>query len=145
TTTCTAANANACGTNFMAYQVAGEPPFEKQVGANMMMSSSSFTGCPTWDHGCTTGPLSNLNALSSLSGAATDKNVAPGNNVWSNNSYSGPWGWYAYLYGTCSPVPTDPVTKKSVPSGACGIIPFATWKSVWQQDASSIYSEKPGA
>ena len=143
TTTCTAANANSCGTNFMAYQVAGEPPFNSQIGADAMMSSSSFTGCPSWDHGCRTNPLSNLNAFSSLAGMPTDKNVAPSNNVWSNNYYSGPWGWYAYLYGNCSPVPTDPVTQKSLPSGACGIIPFATWRSDWQQDASSTYNADP--
>ena len=69
-----------------------------------------------------------------------DNHQAPNNNVWSRNSYAGPWGWYAYLYGTCSPLPTDPDTSKSMPSGACGILSFATWKSTWQQDASSAYS-----
>jgi hypothetical protein len=144
TTDCSASNADACGSNFMAYQVAGEPPFDTQIGANQMMSSSSFTGCPSWDDGCTTDPLSNLNTFSSLPGMSADKNVMPGDNVWSDNAYSGPWGWYAYIYGSCSPVPTDPVTKKSVPSTACGIIPFAAWKSDWQQDVSSTYSVNPG-
>ena len=137
TTACTAANANACGTNFMAYQVAGEAPFDTQRGANAMMSSSSFTACPSWDPGCTTDPLSNLNAVSSSPGAPPDNRQAPDNNVWSNNVYSGPWGWYAYLYGTCGPLPTDPATSKSMPSGACGILDFSTWKSDWQQDTSS--------
>ena len=140
TTACTAANANACGTNFMAYQVAGEAPFDTQSSANAMMSSSSFTACPSWDAGCTTDPLANLNAVSSLPGAPPDNRQAPDNNVWSNNVYSGPWGWYAYLYGTCDPLPTDPATSKSMPSGACGILDFSTWKSDWQQDASSAYS-----
>ena len=143
TTSCTAANANSCGTNFMAYQVAGEPPFNSQIGADAMMSSSSFTACPSWDHGCSTDPLSNLNAFSNLAGMPMYKNAIPSNNVWSNNYYSGPWGWYAYLYGNCSPVPNDPVTQNSLPSGACGIIPFATWKADWQQDASSTYRAKP--
>jgi Right handed beta helix region len=144
TTTCTAANANACGTNFMAYQVAGEAPFNTQEGANAMMSSSSFTACPAWDAGCKKDPLSNLNALSSLPGAQPDSGQAPHNNVWSNNVYSGPWGWYAYLYGTCGPLPTDPATSKSLPSDACGILGFSTWKSDWQQDTSSTYSATPG-
>ena len=137
TTACTA-NANSCGTNFMAYQVAGEPPFHTQWSANAMMSSSSFTTCPSWDKGCSKDPLSNLNAFSSLSGVPLEKSVAPANNVWSNNTYSGPWGWYAYLYGTCNPLPTDSATSRGVPAGACGIIPLATWQSNWQQDASSV-------
>jgi Right handed beta helix region len=142
TTACTAANA--CGTNFMAYQVAGEAPFDTQSSANGMMSSSFFTACPSWDSGCRTDPLSNLNTASSLPGRSRDSRQAPDNNVWSNNSYSGPWGWYAYLYGTCGPLPTDPATGKSLPSGACGVLDFSTWKSDWQQDASSAYSATPG-
>jgi hypothetical protein len=142
TTECTAANA--CGTNFMAYQVGGEAPFDTQSSANAMMSSPSFTACPSWDVGCKTDPLSNLNAASSLPGAQPDNRQAPYNNVWSNNVYSGPWGWYAYLYGTCGPLPTDPTTSKGLPSGVCGILDFSTWKSDWQQDASSASGATPG-
>ena len=142
TTACTAANA--CGTNFMAYQLGDEAPFDTQNTANAMMSSSSFTACPSWDSGCKTDPLSNLNAASSLPGAPLDNREAPDNNVWSSNVYRGPWGWYAYLYGTCGPLPTDPATSKSLPPAACGILGFSTWKSDWQQDASSAYSAKPG-
>ena len=145
TTACTAANADSCGTNFMAYQVAGEAPFDAQGGANAMMSSSSFTACPSWDPGCAKDPLSNLNAVSSAPGAPPDNREAPGDNVWSNNVYGGPWGWYTYLFGTCGPLPADPATSKSLPSGACGILDFSTWKSDWQQDASSAYSAAPGA
>jgi hypothetical protein len=137
TTSCTAVNADSCGTNFMAFQVGGEPPFDTQIGANAIMSSSSFTGCPSWDSGCTKDPLSNLNAFSVLPGVSADKSAEPGNNVWSDNAYSGPWGWYAYVYGTCGPLPTDPVTKKSLSSRACGVIAFSSWKSDWQQDAAS--------
>ena len=142
TTACT--TANACGTNFMAYQIGGEAPFDTQISANAMMSSSSFTACPSWDSGCKTDPLSNLNTVSSSPGAPSGNRQAPDNNVWSNNVYSGPWGWYAYLYGTCGPLPTDPATNKSAPSGACEILDFSTWKSDWQQDASSAYSATPG-
>lgn len=137
TTTCTAAHADACGTNFMAYQVGGEAPFDTQAGANAMMSSSSFSGCPAWDHGCTKDPLANLNAFATLPGTQPDKTEAAGTNVWSNNTYRGPWGWYAYLFGNCFPVVTDPATQKVLPSGDCGIIDFPTWKADWQQDASS--------
>jgi Right handed beta helix region len=144
TTACTAANANGCGTNSMAYQVAGEAPFDTQTGANALMSNSSFTPCPSWDPSCKRDPLSNLNTVSSLPGAPPDNHQAPYNDVWSNNVYTGPWGWYAYLYGTCSPLPTDPVTSVSLPSGACGILDFSAWKSDWQQDASSAYSRTPG-
>jgi hypothetical protein len=144
TTACTAANANACGTNFMAYQVAGEAPFDTQRSANAMMSSPSFTACPSWDSGCTKGPLSNLNAFTSLPGAPPDNRVTPANNVWSNNTYSGPWGWYAYLFGSCGPLPTDPATNKSLPPSACGVLDFPAWKSYWQQDASSAFNATPG-
>ena len=144
TTACTAGNANSCGTNFMAYQVAGEAPFDTQSGANAMMSSSSFIACPSWDSGCTKDPLSNLNAPSSSPGAPPNNREAPDNNVWSSNAYSGPWGWYAYLFGTCGPLPTDLATSKGLPSGACGILDFSTWKSDWQQDASSAYGATPG-
>jgi hypothetical protein len=144
TTACSAANADSCGTNFMAYQVGGEAPFDTQRGANAMMSSSSFTACPSWDPGCRTNPLSNLNVASNLSGVLPDNRETPNNNVWSNNVYGGPWGWFAYLYGTCGPLPTDPETSKSLPAGACGILDFSTWKSEWQQDTSSAYSATPG-
>ena len=144
TTACTAANANGCGINSMDYQVAGEAPFDTQTGANALMSNSSFTACPSWDPSCKRDPLSNLNSVSSLPAAPLDNHQAPYNNVWSNNVYSGPWGWYAYLWGTCSPRPADPVTSESLPSGACGILAFPTWKSDWQQDASSAYSATPG-
>jgi hypothetical protein len=136
TTTCTAAHASSCGTNFMAYQVSGEAPFGTQMGANAMMSSSSFTACPSWDSGCTRSPLSNLNALASPPGAPRNS-AAPANNVWSDNVYSGPWGWYAYLFGACAPLPADPATGKSMPSGACGILDLSTWNADWQQDRSS--------
>jgi len=136
TTECTAASA--CGTNFMAYQVGGEAPFDMQNSANAMMSNSSFTSCSSWDPGCAKDPLSNLNAVASLPDSVPDSGEAPDNNVWSNNVYNGPWGWYAYLFGTCGPLPTDPATSKSLPSGACGILDFSTWKSDWQQDASSV-------
>ena len=142
TTACSAANA--CGTNFMAYQLGDEAPFDTQGSANAMMSSSSFTACPSWDSGCKTGPLSNLNATSRLPGPTLDSRQAPYNNVWSNNVYTGPWGWYAYLYGTCGPLPIDRETGKSLPSGACGTLNVSTWKSYWQQDASSAHSAVPG-
>ena len=144
TTACTAANADSCGINFMAYQVAGEPPFDTQTEANAMMSSSSFTACPSWDQGCKTDPLANLNAFSASPGVPTDKSEAPGDNVWSDNIYSGPWGWYAYLFGTCNRVPADPVTNKGLPSDACGLLAFPDWKSDWRQDVSSAYRAGPG-
>ena len=144
TTACTAANGDSCGTNFMAYQVAGEAPFGTQGSANAMMSSPSFTACPSWDAGCARDPLSNLNAFARWPGPPPDNREAPDNNIWSDNIYSGPWSWYAYLYGTCGPLPTDPATGRSLPPGACGILDFSTWKSDWQQDTSSAYGATPG-
>jgi hypothetical protein len=139
-TLCTASHADSCGTNFMAYQVAGETPFGNQIGANALMSSSSFTGCPSWDTGCVTNPLANLNALSNPPGATANNGKGPGDNVWSNNTYVGPWGWNVYLFGTCDPLPADPANGKSMPSSACGLIDFSQWRSDWQQDAFSTYN-----
>ena len=140
TTVCNASNNDDCGTNFMAYQVSGEAPFSTQIGGNAMMSSSSFTGCPSWDSGCSSDPFSNLNALSSPPGAPAGNGEAPGNNAWSSNTYNGPWAWSnAYLYGDCSPLPIDPTTGKSVPTGACGT-GFPQWQSDWQQDTNSTYT-----
>jgi hypothetical protein len=138
-TACTASHTDSCGTNFMAYQSAGEDPFGSQIGANAMMSSSSFTGCPSWDNGCTTDPLDNINALANPPGVTAKNGERPGNNVWSNNVYVGPWAWSAYLFSPCSSLPTDPATGKSMPSSACGLIDFSQWHSDWQQDASSTY------
>jgi hypothetical protein len=143
-TACTAANADSCGTNFMAYQVAGEAPFDTQRGANAIMSSSFFAACPSWDSGCKTSPLSNLNAVSALPGTPPDNRETPNNNVWAHNVYNGPWGWYAYLFGNCGPLPADPATSKSLPADACGVLDFSAWTSDWQQDASSAYSATPG-
>jgi hypothetical protein len=142
-TACNRAHADSCGTNFMAYQVAGEAPFDTRRGANAMMSNSSFTGCPSWDAGCTTSPLSNLNAPPGPPGARPDAGEAPDDDVWSDNVYRGQWGWYAYLYGTCQPLPADPVTRRSAPPGACGILDFSAWKSDWQQDTSSASGPAP--
>ncbi len=143
-TSCTAAHEDSCGTNFIAYQVSGEAPFDTQRGANAMMSSSSFSMCPSWDHRCKKSPLSNLNALSTMPGTPPDNGEMPDNNMWSHNVYSGPWGWYAYLYGSCQPLPADPTTHASMPSGACGILSFSRWKATWQQDVSSAYSATTG-
>jgi hypothetical protein len=138
-TVCTTSHADSCGTNFMAYQASGEAPFADQTGANALMSSSSFTACPQWDTACATNPLANINALPNPPGARTSNGEGPGNNVWSNNTYVGPWGWNAYLYSPCSPLPTDPKTGSSMPSSACGLTDFSVWQSDWQQDASSTY------
>ena len=139
-TVCTANHTDSCGTNFMAEQVSGEAPFANQTAANAMMSSSSFTGCPSWDVGCSTNPLANINALSNPPGATTKNDERPANDVWSNNAYVGPWGWNAYLYGACSLLPSDPTTGHGVPSSACGLIDFSNWHSDWQQDVSSTYN-----
>ena len=139
-TVCAASHTDSCGTNFMAYQASGQAPFADQTGANALMSSSSFTACPSWDTGCATNPLANINALPNPPGARANNGEGPGNNVWSNNTYVGPWGWNAYLYGACSPLPTDPKTGNSMPSSACGLTDFSKWHSDWQQDASSTYN-----
>jgi hypothetical protein len=136
-TVCTASHTGNCGTNFMAYQASGEAPFDTQTAANAMMSSPSFTGCPSWDAGCATNPLVNMNALLDPPGATVSDGERPGNNVWSDNTYVGPWGWYAYLYGGCGSLPTDPRTGKSMPSSVCGLTDFSRWHSDWQQDAFS--------
>ena len=61
-TSCTADHANACGTNFMAFQLSGEQPFSSQIGANAMMSNSAFR---------------NINAVTSPPGAAAGNGEAP--------------------------------------------------------------------
>jgi hypothetical protein len=136
TTSCTAAHADDCGTNFMAYQDAGEAPFGSQIGANAMMSQSSLTGCPVWDASCSANPLANLNGLASPAGAPAGNGESAYNNVWSGNSYQGPWSWTAYVFGTCYPLPTDAATGKSMPSGAC-TADFSQWQSMWGQDTNS--------
>jgi hypothetical protein len=133
---CTAANN--CGTNFMAFQDSGEAPFDSQIGANAMMSSSSFSGCPTWDSSCSSNPLVNINALLSPPNAPANSGETPDNNVWDDNAYSGPWSWNAYLFGNCGPLPTDSLTGASVPSDGCQDN-FGTWQSTWQQDVSSTF------
>jgi hypothetical protein len=49
-TSCTPGNAGSCGTNFMAYQEAGEAPFDSEVGADLMMRDN------TWSHNTYSGP-----------------------------------------------------------------------------------------
>jgi hypothetical protein len=53
-TACTSGQAGFCGTNFMAYQDAGEAPFSSQVGANMIMrentwSANTYSGPWRWN------------------------------------------------------------------------------------------------
>ena len=138
-TVCNAGHTDSCGTNFMAYQAADEAPFDNQIGANAMMSNSSFAGCPSWDADCATNPLANINARPDPPGATAKNGERPGNNLWSNNTYIGPWGWNAYMFDNCSLLPTDTATGGKMPSSACGLIDFSHWHSDWQQDASSTY------
>jgi len=147
TTTCAIANSisDSCGTNFMAYQLNNEAPFDTEIEDNAFMSSSSFTGCPSWDPGCSADPLSDLNALSPPPGAPTGNGEAPFNNVWSNNTYTGPWGWSdVYLYGNCAGggvvMPSDPGTGHGLTSSDCGLLNYGQWQSIWQQDNSSTYN-----
>jgi hypothetical protein len=143
TTSCTAANADSCGTNFMADQFGGEAPFDDETDSNSMMSSSTFTGCPAWDAGCTTNPLANLNAGSNPPNAQVGNGEAPANNVWSNNTYEGPWSWTADIFGNCGGggvvMPSDSSTGHSLTSAAC-TVNYPQWKSDWQQDTSSTYN-----
>jgi hypothetical protein len=142
TVSCT--SANSCGMNFMADQYnSGEAPFNTEIGPNAMVSSSSFTGCPAWDGGCTTNPLANLNALPNPPGAVAGNGEAPGNNVWSGNTYGGPWSWSTYIFGNCAGggvyMPSDSTTGKSLDSSACNV-GYPNWQSDWQQDAGSTYN-----
>jgi hypothetical protein len=139
-TSCTAAHADNCGTNFMAAQNAGQPPFDTQIVANAMMSQSALTGCPGWDPGCPASPLRNLNGLISPPGAAPGNGESPYNDVWSSNDYEGPWSWNAYLFGTCWPLPVDPITGNTMPASTACTPDFSQWQSTWQQDVNSTYS-----
>lgn len=122
-TSCTSDHANACGTNFMAFQLSGEPPFSSQIGANALMSNSAFK---------------NINAVTNPPGAPAGNGEAPADNVWADNTYSGPWLWNAYIFGDCArvPMPSEQATGKSLPSDACSV-DFANWQSYWKQDAGS--------
>ncbi len=142
TVSCTAADY--CGTNFMAYQAGGEAPFGDQTEANAMLSNSALTGCPTWDPGCSSNPFDNLNAGSNPAGAAPNNGEAPFNNVWSGNTYSGPWSWGAtYLYGNCGGggvvMPRDLTTGHSLTLAACNDTQ-PQFESDWDQDAGSTYN-----
>ena len=122
-TSCTADHANACGTNFMAFQLSGEPPFSSQIGANALMSNAA---------------LKNINTAANPPGAPAGNGAAPADNVWADNTYSGPWRWNAYIFGDCAraPMPTDQATGKSLPADACSV-DFAHWRSYWKQDVGS--------
>lgn len=151
-TNCTASYTDACGTNFMMTQVGcggGNlcDPYNDQTMANAMMSNSTFTGCPTWDSGCTSDPLANINGLSSPPGAPANNGEPPANNIWENNTYDGSWGFDAYVFGNCSGggvyMLTDPTTGKGLTAASCGESPpltLAQWQADWQQDSGSTYS-----
>jgi hypothetical protein len=128
----------------MAYQVAGDNPYDYQIGAYAMFSDSSFSSCPSWDHDCSSDPLINLNALSNHLGVPASNGEAAGNNVWLDNSYAGPWAWSAYVYGNCSGgglyMPTDPTTGSALTASACGPLSLSQWQADWQQDAGSTMS-----
>ena len=135
-TSCAADHSNACGINFMAFQTAGEAPFDSQIAANALMSNSALNSCPSWSASCGKSPLANINALSSPPNAAANNGEAPYDNVWSDNTYQGSWAWNVYLYGDCSPVPSG------LPSGSCAPS-FTSWQSSWQQDTGSTNGSAP--
>jgi hypothetical protein len=143
-TACTAAHFNGCGEHFMANQPAGEAPFASWNDANSMMSNSTLTTCPTWDAGCTTSPLKNINGLTNPPNAAAGNGEATSDNIWSGNTYSGGWAWSVYIYGGCGTI-TDSATGKSMPANSCGDVDFAAWQSSWQQDSGSTYTATPAS
>ena len=133
---CTAANN--CGVNFMADQYnSGEAPFVTQIGVNAMLSQTGLTGCPTWSPGCPSNPLANLNGIASPPGAPAGNGEATYNNVWSANTYAGPFSWNTYIFGNCGG------GGVFMPSGltpsAC-FVNFPNWQSDWEQDQGSTYS-----
>ncbi len=146
-TTCTSGHAANCGTNFMAFQEAGEAPFASFINGNSMASNSNLTSCPTWDPGCTNSPLKNINALSNAPNAPANNGEPSNNNVWSNNAYYGPWAWNTYWYGACGTLPSDPVTSHAMPSSpsACNLVDFSHWQSDWQQESGSTYNSTPNS
>jgi hypothetical protein len=133
-----------CGSNFMADQYnSGEAPFVTEIGSNAMLSNSALTGCPSWDSGCTTNPLANLNAGSNPPGAPAGNGEAAGNDVWSGNTYMGPWAWSTYIYGNCAGggvfMPADSSTGHSLGSSTCNV-DYSGWQADWSQDSGSTYS-----
>jgi hypothetical protein len=136
-TACTAAHADNCGTNFMADQTSGPAPFDSQIVPNAMMSQTGLTGCPQWDPGCRSNPLADINGLTSPPNAPVGNGESSFDDVWSGNTYQGPWIWSAYLFGRCWPVPSDAGTGKSMPaSNACNPS-FSQWQQLWGQDSNS--------
>jgi hypothetical protein len=137
-TSCAVGKANGCGTNFMAYQATGQAPWGNSINQNAMVSQSSVDGCPSWDSGCATSPLANLNSSPNPPNAPANNGEKAWNDVWANNKYSGPWQWNVYSYGVCDNLPRDPANSNSMPAGACAV-KFANWQGYWQQDLNSTY------
>ncbi len=136
---------DSCGTNFMAYQVYSTYPFNDEIESNAFMSNTFFSSCPSWDPGCSSDPLHDLNALASPPGAPAGNGEAPFNNTWSNNTYTGPWGWSdVYIYGNCGGggifMPSDSTTGHSMTAADCGLLNFGDWQGKWQQDTTSTYN-----
>ncbi len=140
TTSCT--DANNCGTNFMSFQDGGDLPYNTNIDANSMYSNSSYTGCPSWDSGCTVNPLTNLNALSNPPYAPANNDEAAANDLWSTNTYNGPWTWNAFNYGPCDALPSDPTNGKFMPTSPspCNNLDFTHWQAYWQQDPGSTFN-----
>lgn len=139
---CTSAHANSCGTNFQAFQEAGEAPFQTLINGNSMMSNSNFTTCPTWDSNCTNSPLKNINSLSNAPNAPASNGEPPNNIIWSGNTYTGSWLWNVYWYGSCGLLPSDPATGHTMPSGACSV-DLAHFQSNWQQETGTSPTPPP--
>jgi len=94
-------NAYGCGVTGMQFDIAGNAPLNTDTGAQAMMSASGLSA-----------PLNNLNS----------NGEAPDDNVWSGNTYNGPWAFVAYNFGSCAPSSPYPC-----------IVDQAKWKSDWQQ------------
>jgi hypothetical protein len=83
-----------------------------------------------------------LNALSPPPGGApANSGLKPFNNAWYSNTYTGPWLWNTFIYGSCNGI-TDPSTGKSMTAGACSV-DLANWQSNWMQDTAAAIP--PGA
>jgi hypothetical protein len=120
-TVCTSSNGGNCGVNLQATQQGSNAPYNTPILANAMASCASFSS-----------PFTDLNGASPWNGAPASNGESQGCDIWSGNTYSGPWLWYVYsLSGGAGPVSpwATPVNLSGGSSNWSG-----TASGDWQQD-----------
>jgi hypothetical protein len=90
-----------------------------------------FNGMFSLPGSASSGPAAGWTVCDAIMNLTNSTGESPDNNIWKDNTYSGPWAFQAYAQGH-SPVQGD-ISRTSVPT----TVNLSGWQATWHQDTGS--------